>query len=129
MPDKNHQVSFERHGNEWSADGKHAKEHKMKFDKGSGKHKVAFNIGTPVGRYLFNQDDPIWVKADDGECPQAASSHSDIEVEDCRPTRLVINNKNETEGPLRYQLNVYDTANREWCPIDPILDNGGHNRS
>lgn len=121
----NHQVSFERSGGEWSAGGKKAKEHKMKFEKDSGEHKVSFNIGTPTGRYLFNQDDPIWVKSDDGKCPESACSHVDIEVEDCKPTRLVINNKNSAAGLLRYQLNVYDTADREWCPIDPIIDNGG----
>lgn len=124
----NHQVSFERNDGEWNATGKKAKEHKMRFDKDSGEHKVAFNIGTPVGRYRFREDDPIWVKADDGECPQSASSHSDIVVEDIKPTRLVITNKNETEAVLRYQLNVYDTTNSEWCPIDPILDNGGRTR-
>lgn len=126
MPGNDHQVSFERHGNEWRADGKRAKEHKLAFGKATGPHKIAFHVGTPTGRFQFSEDDPIWVKIDDGECPDSTCSHPDIEVLDCKPTRLVVENRNDSEAVLRYQLNVYDRVNSQWCPVDPIIDNGGH---
>ncbi|MEO6199153.1 MAG: hypothetical protein ABIO68_04365 [Sphingomicrobium sp.] len=121
-------VSFDRQDKEWSSGGKNAKEHKLKFDKGSGAHKISFLVGTPQGRYEFNQDDPIWVKEDNGNCPAAPCSHPDIEVEKCNLTQLVIENKNDAKATLRYQLNVFDNVKSEWCPIDPIIDNGGNGR-
>jgi hypothetical protein len=122
-------VSFERHGRDWKAGGKHAKDHKMKFDKDSGPHTITFNIGTPTGRFTFNEEDPIWVKLDDGQCPDAACSYQDIIVTSCRGPQLVVENANEEEARLRYQLNVYDRQQEEWCPIDPIMDNGGKTRA
>lgn len=126
MSGNNHQISFERDSGEWNSAGKKAKDHKMAFGKGSGAHTVVFHVGTPTGRYQFSEEDPIWVKEDDGECPDAACSYPDIEVKSCKSTQLIIENKNDTKARLRYQLNVYDTEKSEWCPIDPIMDNGGH---
>jgi hypothetical protein len=122
-------VSFERHGSDWKTGGKHAKDHKMKFDAGSGAQTVTFYIGTPAGRFTFNEKDPIWVTLDDGECPTTPCSYQDITVTRCHGPELVIENANQEKARLRYQLNVYDRDKKEWCPIDPIMDNGGKTRS
>ena len=118
-------VSFGRHGKDWQADRKHAKDHELTFDKGS-EDSITFYIGTPAGRFTFNEEDPIWVKIDDdGECPKKPCSHPDIRVESCHGPRLVVHNANQEKARLRYQLNVYDREEKEWCPIDPIMNNGG----
>ena len=121
-----HQVSFERDGDDWKCGSTKAQNHVLKFDKDTGPHIVKFHIGTPTGRYVFSEKDPIWLKADDGKCPRIPCYEGDIEVENCGQTMLTIKNKNEVKGKLRYQLNVYDRQNEEYCPIDPVIDNGGH---
>jgi hypothetical protein len=126
MPGNDHQISFERRDGQWLAGGRPAQEHVIRFDKGSGPHKVKFHVGTPTGRYIFNEEDPIWIKEDDGNCPEEKCSHEDISVKQCGPTMLMIENKNQSAGKFRYQLNVYDTHQDEYCPVDPIMENGGH---
>lgn len=122
-------VSFERSSKEWKTSGKAAKEHKLKFEKDTGPHNIEFLIGTPTGRYEFDLSDPIWVKADDGNCPTQKGSHPDIKVVEKKATRLVIENSNDQKAMLRYQLNVIDTEDGDRpCPIDPIIDNGGKGR-
>ena len=123
MPDR--EIAFERRGGEWIGDGKPAQAHVIECKKGSGKHKLKFRVEGPPGRYVFDETDPIWVKADDGQCPDTHCSHPELRVKECGPTMLIVENMNEVAGKLRYQLNVRDQQDNSLQPIDPIIDNGG----
>lgn len=118
-------VTFDRADSGWRADGMDAKAHKLAFAMGSGEHEIAFEIGTPTGRFVFDTADPIWV-SQGNTCPRSASSHADISVKECLPTRLVVGNANKMAATLRYQLNVIEKASGRRIPIDPIIENGGH---
>ena len=120
-------MSFHRDGDDWKCGSTKAKDHVLKCGMGTGPHIVKFHIGTPDGRYEFTED-PIWVKTDDGKCPDSACSHEDITVQNRGKTMLTIKNENQETAKLRYQLNVYDNHKNEYCPIDPVIDNGGHGK-
>lgn len=109
----------------WVAGGLPASWNRMKFDDGAEQVVLSISAGASKKGYRFDSRDPIWVCVDAGQCPEQCGIHGQIQVITCTDTDLTLNNLNNEQVTLRYQLNILDSSNQS-KPIDPIMENGGH---
>jgi hypothetical protein len=115
---------------DFDVDGINPKQARLKLDKGSGQHEIAFMLHDQTGRGLkFDMADPIWVD-EDAPCPPTSGVTTDqLVVTGCTADALSTTNANDGRArELRYQLN-FITGDGSRATCDPIIDNGGGTRA
>ncbi len=108
---------------------------KMKFDKGSGPHRITFTLVDETGfglKFYPDATETMWVAAG-ASCPTQAGDGGGEILFDRKEVKneLTVVNRNENAGELYYALRfdglVQQVGKQLYPPYvyDPIMDNGG----